>query len=278
MRERSWQIGSTPLRRFPFDDTEIWIKDESANEVTHTHKDRRSLMIVRRALDQNMDALVLITAGNAGASIARIAQGTRLRVVAIVDDHIAMEEIRVLTASGAEVRCIDLEERFLSSQDIMTCAALPSSSRACDVTNGMEQAYEPLLDEIVQQKPDVQTIVAPVGSGELLAGIRERIDRLGLSVRTLGVGVEAQRSLADKLSAVWAPVRSKLTGRLGKQDFLLLSENDIRMMQGQTPKGLDAELSALVTLHAVQHLGDLDRTVFINTGRGPASHQTRPAQ
>lgn len=80
--------GNTPLvktdelpQEFGF---AILIKDESKNPFG-TFKDRRSEIIIKKAEDEQVDTLVLITSGNAGYSLGRFSQGTKIRIVNIVD-------------------------------------------------------------------------------------------------------------------------------------------------------------------------------------------------
>lgn len=61
----------------------VYLFDESRN--THgTIKDRRSRVIIEEAQRLHVDKLVLITSGNSGYSLAKMARGTGIKVVCVV--------------------------------------------------------------------------------------------------------------------------------------------------------------------------------------------------
>lgn len=62
-----YKSGNTPLLKIPilckkFNLPNLWIKDESKNPFG-TFKDRRSGLIIKMAIDEHVDKLVLITGG-----------------------------------------------------------------------------------------------------------------------------------------------------------------------------------------------------------------------
>ena len=70
----------------------VKVKDESCNPYG-THKDRRSEYIVNVALENKVDKVVCLTAGNAGYSLSRYCARARINYTSIVFPWISKERI-----------------------------------------------------------------------------------------------------------------------------------------------------------------------------------------
>ncbi len=266
------KAGNTPLVQIEcFEgierDMRVRVKDESANPL-HTHKDRRSALIVQKALEQGADTLAIITAGNAGYSLARFAEGTGLRIVTMIDRKLRPSIRAMLESASAEIKEADLSEREFASTEIVQAARQSARERIWDVSNGFEEAYEGILHEIAANAP--QIIIAPVGSGELLLGLHRGIQRHGLHTRLLGVGVSSSNSKADKLYATYLPAKAKIEALLREgHNFVQLTEDEVEWSIQHVPTGIAAEPSAAVIFSALRKVkSDVDDVVVINTGKG----------
>lgn len=265
------RAGRTPLTRIPEFagrplESEVWLKDESANPF-HTHKDRRSELIVEKALAHDIDTVALITAGNAGYSLAKSAEGSGLRVVLIVKNNIRPSIKSILEATAATIIEVDLSKK-LEPPDVVSLARQDESERVWDVSNGWEEAYEEVLYEIADQKPEA--IITPVGSGELLLGIHRGIQHYGFKTKLYGVGVLSPQSMADKLYATYVPASDRIEKLVREgHELIQLPEKEVEWAAANAPEELEAEPSAQVIFAALQRVRKIvGKTVLINTGKG----------
>lgn len=270
-------VGNTPLIQLHELAGEIiqgtvLIKDESANP-TGTHKDRKSVFVIEKAIQDGVDTLVIITSGNAGYSLATIAQDTRLRIVTIVSNTISPSILEKLHQTKAEVISVDLTRSF-TSPDIIALARRSASEKIRDVTNAGHAAYKNLYAEIDAKKPDL--IITPLGSGELYLGLHEGMMESNSTTTLLGVHPKANESMADKLCTRFRPLQGNILaeqmrgashGTLrGRAD---ITEADIQWCIQNAPDGLNAEPSALVPLQMIKRLDRADqKIIMISTGKG----------
>jgi threonine dehydratase len=151
--------------------------------------------------------LCILTAGNAGLSLATIASNYGIGVTSFISGDSTGAALRAqLEAACEKVVELDLKGRFWSSPELARMAGADRGRRVLDVTNGVIEPFETLVDEICElgpeQVPDV--IVSPVGGGELFIGLARGIERRGLRTRLVGVTV-CEESAADKLYSHWKP-------------------------------------------------------------------------
>jgi threonine dehydratase len=208
-------IGRTPVFASPelsdyFGIKHLAVKDESAN-CFGTHKDRKSLHValnvVATPAHERPEGLCILTAGNAGLSLATIASAYGLGVTSFISDDSTDAALRAqLEAACERVIPLDLKGHHWLSTELAHKAGADQGRRVLDVTNGVIEPFETLVDEIcdlgAEQVPDV--IVSPVGGGELFIGLARGIERRGLRTRLVGVTV-CEESAADKLYSHWKP-------------------------------------------------------------------------
>ncbi|HMT27023.1 MAG TPA: PLP-dependent lyase/thiolase [Candidatus Absconditabacterales bacterium] len=182
----------------------MFIKDESFNPYG-THKDRRSEFIVNYAIENDIDKIVCLTAGNAGYSLSRYCSRAQIDYTSLVFPWVSKERKKslsewanVLTIDGSKYRGIlrprdgkqiieefDKFERRLLWKNIWA------------VTNSWEplsmNAYKELFYEVKDQKPDY--IVLPCGSGDIIVGVWLAIKELGMDTKIIGVGPKDEHPL-----------------------------------------------------------------------------------
>lgn len=272
-------IGHTPLVPLlelaggPLEAT-VLIKDESANP-TGTHKDRKSAWIVERALQEKIDTLAMITSGNGGYSLARMAEQTGLRVATIISDQTRPSIEHALRAAGAEVYRLDLRIP-LSSDNVLEIVRQRENEKIWDVSNDQEAAYKSIIHEIAHEIPDL--VVAPLGSGELYMGLHLGMKECDSDATLIGVEVDHPVSKADKLVAHHGPMRMRIMhmqiedacrNNVGKRGRWGVLESEIDWCIAHAPPGLMAEPSALVVFAVMERLrASMGKTVLINTGQG----------
>lgn len=279
------KIGRTPVISAPaiaehFGIKHLVIKDESAN-LFGTHKDRKSLHVVREATNGNRhlhaEVLCILTAGNAGLSLAKIGALYRVPAIAFVGtDSIASTLHEQLKAACETVIPVAIEERLWSSDELCRMAGAEQGRRVRDVTNGISKPFESIVDEICELEPNdlPDVIVLPVGGGELFLGVAEGLRKRGLQTRLIGVTV-GQDSIADKLYSKWNPYSGHLEAltnlgshhrlyQLGDEALLYDTFNWLRSV------GLACEPSSAASFAALRDLAPQfrrdEKVMVINTG------------
>ncbi len=245
----------------------LYVKDESRNPFG-TFKDRRSEDIIERSLQKKIHTLVLITAGNAGYSLANYAKNTKLKVVCIVDKKISSLILAKLTSTSAIVIRLDLSKQRLTSDQLIKMARITSNEKIWDVTNGWEQSYEAIIKEIARLKP--KYIVTPVGSGESFVGLYNGIKKFKLISTLIGITSGKHPSIADKLNAGWTPYSDKLRMITKENHSLIkLPEADIRRSYTLAKQYLTCEPSSALVFGVLDRpiFKNQDTVVIINSGR-----------
>jgi len=224
-------------------------------------------LIIDRA-DGHVNKLTLITSGNTGYSLSRFAEGTNIKVVSVVDRNISYNIRKQLEKYCYRVIEVDLSEKILRPEDIISMARESDNEVIWNVSNGFEKAYESIIQEI---KPhELDWLLVPVGGGEAFVGLHNELKRYGMKTRLVGVGVK-RPSIADKLYAKWSPYTAKIEGILKEGHQLIrLSEEQVKDAYEKVKDIISCEPSASVPFGVLPML-DLDRkdkVIVINSGKG----------
>lgn len=272
-------VFSSPAISEHFKIENLAIKDESANPFG-THKDRKSLHVVletaKVASHLRNEVLCILTAGNAGLSLARIGALYGVSTVAFVgSDSIAPGMHEQLKSVCEMTIPLNLEERFWPSDELCRLAGSEYGRRVRDVTNGITKPFESIVDEIcelgVAQLPD--TIVLPVGGGELFLGVADGIKRCGLRTRLIGVTV-GKDSAADKLYSKWNPYSDQIEAIANGSPHRLYPFEDEALLldtfKWLRSSGLQCEPSSAVSFAVLHDLRKQfrrdEKVLVINTG------------
>ena len=247
----------------------LLIKDESKN-IFGTFKDRRSELIIKNAMEERIDKLVLITSGNAGYSLGRFAKDSKIKIVCIVDKNLKNSIKNKLRIYSTLVE-VDLSKKILRPEMVISLARENDEEVIWDVTNGFHEAYEHIIEEIKKIiKPDY--IILPVGSGEAFVGLYNGIKKYKLKTRLIGVEVKNKWvSFADKLHTPWTPYRSKIQSILKEgHKIISLDEAGIKTAFKENNKIVDIEPSSSVVFGVLPKLKfeKKDKIILINSGRG----------
>ena len=274
MKENKLKFSATPL--FPikaFENiglTKTFIKDESKNPFG-TIKDRRNFRIIQEANRLKVDKLVLITSGNNGYSLARFANTyTQIKVVCVVSKNISEEIKNLLRTVSYQVIELNLDHKILRPEELVAFAREKEDEVIWDVTNGYEENYIPVLDEITKEMtPDY--IIVPIGSGGIFLGIIEGIEQRGLKTKVIGIGVQnTNHSFADKLSTPWTPYAKALQNyqKIGHSIYRL-NEDEVKKTFKTFQNTVDCEMSSSVVFAApLKHkFKSDDKIVFLNSGK-----------
>lgn len=263
--------GNTPLVECShpeFPGIRIRIKDESCNEACGTFKDRKSALAVRTALDEGIQTLAVITSGNAGCSLGRIARDTSLRIVAVISPALSASERSRLLEAGTELHEADLSVEH-SLGDVENMVRAREGEKILDITFGQfDQAYFGIVNELPTRAADA--VIVPAGTCELFTTLSAGCHHRWPGIRCIGVSPVSVQSKADKLCG--EPTYLKRHYRHIKPhtgEWIELTEEEIDWCIEHAPAGLRMEPSALTVFGALRQLRqELKDVILINTGCG----------
>ena len=276
MGNQNHKLGNTPFtelkkfgEEFGLKVKKVFLKDESSNPFG-TIKDRRNFYIFEEASRLKVDKIVLITSGNNGYSIAQFAKNSSLKVVCVISKDVSPEIRASLKQSAYQVIELNLEHKIMRPEELIAFAREKEDEVIWEITNGYEENYQDVVDEILQEStPDY--IVVPIGSGGIFIGMVQGLERRGASTKVIGIGVRnTTQSFADKLSTPWTPYAKALEYYQNNGHFIYrLSEDTVRKTY-KTFKNLTVcEPSSSVVFAAIyeHQFVPTDTVVFLNSGK-----------
>ncbi len=247
-----------------------YIKDESENAFG-TIKDRRNSVIIEEANRLKVDKLVLITSGNNGYSLAKLAEETPIKVVCVVNRSIDRNILSVLKSVSYQVIELNLNEKILRPEEIISFARERDDEVIWDITNGYEDAYFPIVAEIFEKLPKVDYIVVPMGSGGIFIGIVQALERLKKKTKVIGIGtLTVGQSIADKLSTPWTPYSRAIENYMQNgHKVIRLNEQEIKSAYSKYQHLVKTEPSSSIVFAAPQkfQFNKDDIVVFLNSGK-----------
>ncbi len=239
--------------------------------------------------EQRAKGVVTLSAGNHGQGLAFAASKVGTRAVIFMPEGAVPTKVEAIKGYGAEARFApSMEEIFPLMEAYQREFGLTFISPFSDPAIIAGQGVVGL--EILDDVPDVETIVVPVGGGGLIAGIALAVKSLRPEVRIVGVEPEGanivRRSLesgkpetaiqintiADGLSAPFAGELSQAVIQHYVDDVILVTDDEIinalrlileRVKVLVEPAGA-ASVAAMVTGKAGVQQGS--RTVAILSG------------
>jgi threonine dehydratase len=187
----------TPLRRSEWlsrtTDSDVFLKIESL-QPTFSYKIRGAFNAVLKLAQARgrTRALVTASAGNHGRALAHAAAASRLPLTVYAPEGAPRMKLDAIRRAGAELRtCSDYDEaeRRAKEHAVQQGAVFVSPYSDPDVIAGAGTVGL----EILEEDPQIEAIVIPVGGGGLISGIGIAVRELRQS-RTTVIGVEAEAS------------------------------------------------------------------------------------
>lgn len=264
----------TPLIRLPeieqrYGVGRIYLKDESVNPYGSI-KDRRNSVILAEAAKFRVDKLVLITSGNSGYSLAKFAAGGPVKVICVVNRRLNRKVKNSLEQIAYQVIEHNLDHKILRPEEIIGFAREREDEVIWEVTNGYEDAYGTVVNEIFSEVEPTH-IVVPVGSGGIYMGFVQAIERRRAGTVILGVGPRSTiSSVADKLTTPWTPYAKALEHYEGRGNKIIrISEEVIKRTFSAYKHQTVVEPSSSVVFAAFEEhtFGPQDKVVLINSGK-----------
>lgn len=206
-------IGNTPLVELkaisPSPEVRILAKMESHNP-TGSIKDRTARALIedaeRRGAIRPGDTIMEPTSGNTGISLAMISRVRGYRLVAVMPDNVTVERRRLLELYGAEI--VESPGELGSNGSVELALRLSRE-------NGLfmpfqygnpanpQAHYEGTAEEILRDCPEVDVLVAGLGTGGTLMGCSRRLKEHRADIQVIacepmqGDPVSGLRSLDD---------------------------------------------------------------------------------
>lgn len=181
--------GNTPLISFPRLAEELGVQSFSikneAQNPTGSHKDRCSVVVVARALEQGAHAVIAASSGNAGLSLAAYAAYAGLHCVIISQNKLDHRLQHLIENSGAELILTESDsERWHIMKSLVEEQGYYPATNYINPPVGSNlygvQGYKTIAYELIEQQystvPDV--ILVPTSRADLLWGIAEGFEEL----------------------------------------------------------------------------------------------------
>jgi threonine dehydratase len=196
------KVNRTPLIRFYADDLpgEIYLKLENLQPIG-SFKLRGAYNAISTA-DRSLlnDGVYTASAGNMAQGVAWNARMMNIPCTVIVPDHAPQTKLDAITRLGAKFIKIPFHDwwQVLVTRKFEGMKGLfihPVSDPAVIAGNGTVGL------EILEDLPDVDTVVVPYGGGGLISGIATAIKAIKAGVKVFASEVETAAPLAPSLAA-----------------------------------------------------------------------------
>jgi threonine dehydratase len=180
----------------------IFLKLENL-QYTHAFKVRGAFAHVLELVGRGeKGGLLTVSAGSHGQAVARAAATFKLPCLVVVPGNAPKTKIEAIRGYGAELRIegtnYDEAEAWTlrKAHDTQEYAFVsPYNDRLVVLGQGS------LGFEIVEQLPEVTTIIVPIGGGGLAAGIAAVVKQIRPQTRVIGVQTEASAAIYHSLKA-----------------------------------------------------------------------------
>ena len=180
-------------------DAEIYLKTENL-QITGSFKVRGSYYKMSRLTDEEKArGVIACSAGNHAQGVALSAQKNGIKSVICLPDGAPISKVEATKSYGAEVCLVegvydDAYRRALELRDEMGYTFIHPFNDE-DVIAGQGT----IALEVIEQLPDLDAIVVPVGGGGLISGIAYTVKTLCPNVKVYGVQAAGAPSMANSV-------------------------------------------------------------------------------
>jgi threonine dehydratase len=186
-----------PLNAGRVDD--VWIKPEVLQPIG-SFKLRGAYNAISRQIERaELTSVMTLSAGNMSQAVAWSAREMGLPATAIMPESAPSFKIDATRALGADVTLMPRDEVIAAMMDGRFNDRSGFVHPFADVSVAAGNGTIGL--EIIEDCPDVETVIVPVGGGGLILGIAIAIKTIKPSVRVIGVQPEAAPGLVKSLEA-----------------------------------------------------------------------------
>ncbi|MGB5047970.1 MAG: pyridoxal-phosphate dependent enzyme [Caldilineaceae bacterium] len=248
-------LRPTPLHSYPLLDelvgAQVWVKHENYQPIGAFKVRGGIAFMAQLPAEQRALGVATASTGNHGQSVAYAARLFGVKAVIVAPEGANPVKVAAMRGYGAEVRL--LGEDFEAAK--RECAALAASEGLYFVSSGDEPSLIAGVAthtlEILEEQPDVDVVIVPVGGGSGAAGASLVAKSINPAIRTIAVSASASPAayLTWKERA-WreAPNRSAAEGLATGAPFMLPQQvmwqhiDDYRLVS-------DEEMMAAVRLY-----------------------------
>ena len=180
-------------------DAEIYLKTENL-QITGSFKVRGSYYKMSRLTDEEKaKGVIACSAGNHAQGVALSAQKNGIKSVICLPDGAPISKVEATKSYGAEVCLVegvydDAYRRALELRDEMGYTFIHPFNDE-DVIAGQGT----IALEVLEQLPELDAIVVPVGGGGLISGIAYTVKTLCPGVKVYGVQASGAPSMANSI-------------------------------------------------------------------------------
>lgn len=190
VEEIAKSIGNTPI--IPVGG--VFAKLESRNPAGSI-KDRAGFYIVKDALERGdikNGKIVESTSGNTGIGLAYVCSCLGIEFIATMPANMSAERIALMEKYGGKVVLTPAEKGMTGAVEKAKEMAESGTYLANQFGNpsGIAAHFETTAPEIFREKPFVDYIVAGVGSGGTVMGLKKYIEEKGLPTKVVAVEPE----------------------------------------------------------------------------------------
>ena len=193
------------IRRTPVVETDwpgLFLKLENL-QYTHSFKIRGAFSRMLKLVEDNDRRTVLtVSAGNHGQAVARASSVLGLSCTVVVPETAPRAKVEAIERYGIDLK---VEGANYDEAEQLTLRLAGDCDRYVFVSPYNDPfvilGQGTLALELVEQQPDVQTVMVPIGGGGLAAGIARAMKQLRPAVRIVGVQAEASAAIYHSLEA-----------------------------------------------------------------------------
>ena len=179
--------------------SDLWLKAENLQK-TGCFKPRGVVnALLALTPEERARGVMTFSAGNTAQALAYAARVTGTPATVLMPDTAPLSKLEAVRGYGAEVVHVPLAEIIARAEDVREERGLvmvhPWENRA------LIAGHASIGCEILEDLPDVDTIVVPVGGGGLISGILSSVKLLRPGTRVIGVEPENSTSVSQSLAA-----------------------------------------------------------------------------
>ncbi|MFB6353354.1 MAG: threonine ammonia-lyase, partial [Halobacteriales archaeon] len=195
----------TPLKRAPAfserTDAEVSLKLENTQRTGAFKIRGATNRIETLPAEQREAGVVTASAGNHGQGVALAASRLGVDATIVMPEHAAVSKVEATEHYGAEVvlHGADYDAAAARAHELEAEAGLTYVHAFDDPVVMAGQGTVGL--EILEDRPEVDTVVVPVGGGGLIAGVATAVKGANPDARVVGVQAEGAASAARSLAA-----------------------------------------------------------------------------
>ncbi|WP_088007330.1 threonine ammonia-lyase [Indiicoccus explosivorum] len=170
--------------------SQVYLKAEHLQK-TGSFKIRGAANKIRQAVKDGTTLITAASSGNHGQAVAYMARETGVAAIIVVPEDASPAKVGAIRAYGADVEYCGTTsaERIPRAREL---AELNGGTYIPPYDDPLIMAGQGTIGlEIMEQVPDVEVIVVPVGGGGLISGILTAVKGLKPHIRVIGVEPES---------------------------------------------------------------------------------------